>query len=469
MSTDTIARPAPAETPKPTEFTTAEHSMLDAMNVPTNRQGRALLFREMQRTGLDPFAKHLYLREDWNKKANRNVYSVASTIEGFRIVAARQATYEGQTAPQWCDKNGRWTDAWYADVPPVAARIGVYVRGYREPMWGIARFNEYKPEGSGGFMWMRMASHMIAKVAEALAIRKAYPDQLSGVYTDDEMQQADARREEESSNGGQRPTRRQTARANDEWNTVPPQAIAEQQDRDAEESQDRPLPPPSPMVPTATREQIGEIVRLLGVKRGVYNGHCAGAVAELVRRPVEDPRTLSQAEARSIIETLTAEPDRTPTAPDAAPAGPAAPGTPDNPVISRADHRQMQALFKTAGITERDDQHAFIQRVLRLDKPLESRNHITKDQFKLIRHALSTGEVPPAPQRPGPNANGEGISEFDALDQMILDVRDQQSQMDCEDAIAAELNRGTITETGAEVLRERLAAHVEQATAGASR
>ena len=247
----------------------------------------------------------------------------------------------------------------------------------------------------------------------------------------------------------ERPAERHRGRVNDEWNTATGQ----------------PLPPPAPSVERASHDQINEMVRLLGVKRGVFNGRCAPVVSQLVRRRIDDPQALSAAEARSIIETLTAEPDRTPPAPDAAPA---APGTPDNPVISRADHRQMQALFKTAGITERDDQHAFIQRVLRLDKPLESRNLITKDQFKVIRHALSTGEVPTAPEQPGPNANGEGISEFDALDQMILDVNDPQSLMDANDAIMAELQRGSITKSDYELLHERLDAHVERAQAGAA-
>jgi hypothetical protein len=429
----------------------------------------------------------LYLREDWNKKANRNVYSVASTIDGFRIVAARQATYEGQTAPQWCDKNGKWSEVWAADAPPVAARIGVYVRGYREPMWGIARFNEYKPEGSGGFMWLRMASHMIAKVAEALAIRKAYPDQLSGVYTDDEMQQADARREEQAS--GDKPGRQQQHRAprgNNEYRDAA-QAIAKQQDADAEASQDpqdrpaehhqgpvedqwntatgQPLAPPSPSIPSASDEQIGEIVRLLGVKRSVYEDACAPVVSKLVQRRIDHPRTLSQAEARSIIETLTAEPDLVPL-----PTAPAAASAPAEPPTDRPGPGQMKAmhaLLHQQGHTK-DGGHVLMSRIT--GRTITSANDLTAKEASAVIKTLNTGEIPApsAPEPPGPNANGEGISEFDALDQMILEVHDQQSQMDAEDAIAAELNRGSITETGAGVLRGRLAAHVEREQAGAS-
>lgn len=419
MSTETITRPLPpAELPKQTEFTDAEHSMLDAMNVPTNRFGRALLFREMQRTGLDPFAKHLYLREDWNAKAERNVYAVASTIAGFEIVAKRQATYEGQTAPQWCDKNGKWFEVWVADAPPVAARIGVYVRGYREPMWGIARFTEYKPNGGAGFMWQKMAAHMIAKVAEALAIRKAYPDQLSGVYTDDEMQQADARSEDKGS--GEKPPGRQqqrrSPRGNDEWNSVPPEAIADQQDRDAEEPQDRPLPPPAPGVPTVTGDDLAEIARLLKDKRGAYNGDRNRIISELVRRPVENVKTLSQAEARSIIETLTAEPDliQLPDTPEPETAPDEPPGNAAG--ASGAQMRMMHALLRKGGHTK-DGGYVLMSRVT--GRTVTSANDLTPEEASAVIKALTTGEIPAA----GPAPSDEGISEFDALFQVINDAR----------------------------------------------
>jgi len=470
VSAETITRPLPpAEAPKPTEFTQAEHSMLDAMNVPANRQGRALLFREMQRTGLDPFAKHLYLREDWNKGANKNVYAVASTIDGFRIVAARQATYEGQTAPQWCDKNGKWTDAWYVDTPPVAARIGVYVRNYREPMWGIARFNEYRPNGNAGFMWGKMPALMIAKVAEALAIRKAYPDQLSGVYTDDEMQQADARKDEqpESAAAGRRRVQRQPGRTDDEWDTVPPDVVREQQDRDAEASQDRPLPPPAPGVPTVTPEQLGEIARLLKVKRNAVNGDRNRIISELVRRPVENVQTLSQAEARSIIETLTAEADRV-----QLPTVPATPEPAKEAEKPRPHQMKMMfALIRKKGHTK-DGAYALMTQVFH--RAITSANDLTPDEADQFIKLLDTGELPPGAASPAPstgpnaNANGEGFNEYDALDQMILDVTSDEARAEVEQAITVEVGRGTITATGAGVLRRRLAEHVAERKAGAS-
>lgn len=175
--------------------------------------------QQCERTGLDPIARQIYAIERGGK------WTIQVSIDGMRLVAQRSLRYRGQSAPQWTDgskarvpmrdfdgsiiRDGDgsivwteelvWSDVWTGQGYPVAARVSVFREDFDQPLTAVARWDSYKVENDEwvdrrktgnkvlGATWAKMPDLMLAKVAEALALRKAFPMDLSGLYTEEEM------------------------------------------------------------------------------------------------------------------------------------------------------------------------------------------------------------------------------------------------------------------------------------------
>lgn len=149
-----------------------------------------------KRCGLDPLAKQIYAVKRWDSALRREVMTIQTGIDGYRVVAERSGGYAGVDEPKFTfdDKNNL-----------ESASVTVYriVSGQRVGFNGTAFWDEYvqtTKEGTPTRFWQKMPRSQLAKCAEALALRRAFPNDLSGIYTKEEMDQADNPKPENGSN-----------------------------------------------------------------------------------------------------------------------------------------------------------------------------------------------------------------------------------------------------------------------------
>ena len=161
---------------------------LDKQNQPRPDEDMLLFLYTCQRTGLDPLTKQIYAVYRWNSQVGREVMSIQTGIDGMRLAAQRSGKYAGQDDVIFTPEDE-------SEPHPTKASVTVYkqIKGSRVSFTASARWSEYcqvTKDGRPMGMWGKMPYLMLGKCAEALALRKAFPNELSGIYSEDEMAQA---------------------------------------------------------------------------------------------------------------------------------------------------------------------------------------------------------------------------------------------------------------------------------------
>lgn len=154
---------------------------------PDATEGELMLFGMVcNRTGLDPFVKQIHAIHRWNSNANKKIMTIQVSIDGFRAIAQRTGKYNSNKT-FWCGKDGVWKEVWLEDKEPAAAMTIVTRTDASGEFVGVAKWSSYKPNEKMDFIWRGKPDVMIGKCSEALALRKAFPAELGGVYAPEEM------------------------------------------------------------------------------------------------------------------------------------------------------------------------------------------------------------------------------------------------------------------------------------------
>lgn len=186
LMTDLVAY-APADHPSPTQWV----NMVNKMVLGTDKRGNERPIEDLyyflqvsKRVGLDPTIKQLYAVYRWNTNAGKEIMAIQTGIDGLRSVAERTGSYGGSSDAEF--EYGK------DQTRPTKATITVFkiVGDKTFKVSASARWDEYYPGEKLGTMWRKMPHVMLSKVAEALALRKAFPV-VSGIYLKEEMDQAD--------------------------------------------------------------------------------------------------------------------------------------------------------------------------------------------------------------------------------------------------------------------------------------
>lgn len=154
----------------------------------------AMLLEIARALRLNPLKKEIYFvkRPQWDKQLQgwKDVWAAQTGIDGFRTVAERTGQYDGQDEPEFEERT---------DGSLKLCKVRVWRRGISRPFVGVAYWDEFvqfqKDQKTPVAMWGRGRHFMLAKCAEAQAIRKAFPGDIGGLTIPEETAKEDAERD----------------------------------------------------------------------------------------------------------------------------------------------------------------------------------------------------------------------------------------------------------------------------------
>lgn len=140
-----------------------------------------------QSTGLNPFKREIWFvkTKGYTKRDGTQVdgrVQIMTGINGFFQIANSNAKFDGMSEPEFEEgQNGL----------PTKCTVRVYRKDRSHPSVGVARWSEFFPgkTDKGSSLWETKPYHMLAKVAKAIALREAFPQQLNGLYTEEEYRE----------------------------------------------------------------------------------------------------------------------------------------------------------------------------------------------------------------------------------------------------------------------------------------
>jgi len=132
-----------------------------------------LFLHACNRSGLDPFMRQIYFIKISGKM------SIITAIDGYRLIAERSKRYmPGRETTFTYGKDGHITSA-----TSYVKKLGPDNTWHEVGVTAV--FSEYVGTGP---LWKSKPHVMISKCSEALALRKAFPSDLSGIYTKEELE-----------------------------------------------------------------------------------------------------------------------------------------------------------------------------------------------------------------------------------------------------------------------------------------